>query len=542
MKRFGMAGSVACVLLGGSPFALAEIRHAGPTATGLGDCSDWNNVCTLTNAISAAAPGDEVWVKAGTHDDPITLKSGVRIIGGFAGDETAASDSNPGTHATIIDGTQANRAVVSNGNDAATQLRGFRITGGWDSSGFVDVQGGGGASVVGSNATFVDCEFYGNWALTFGGAVIVKGTGSPKFINCTFHDNGLDDTDPDPDNHVRVHAGGAVFIDGGTPRFTNCLFHHNLAMEGGAVAVSSGAPVFVNCTVADNDANIGYGGGMYDPVALATVTNSVFWGNAAVRGSNQLGAHPGLTIAVSYSDIQGGYSGMNNINAVPQFEGGATEYGILASSPCRDTGDDDALPSDVANLDWDSDTGETLPLDLAGLWRVAGTGVDVGAYEYSDCTSNADCTGGELCCTGLCQPCCDDADCADGLFCNGVETCSSGACQAGSYPCAAWPRCSEIYDFCGCAIDPECSDGLFCNGPEVCVNGSCEAGTDPCPGQFCDEVAKVCVWCNQDSDCQTGEKCCSGNCQECCNNMDCPGMLNLCCPTQGFVCSTTCPQ
>jgi len=46
-----------------------------------------------------------------------------------------------------------------------------------------------------------------------------------------------------------------------------------------------------------------------------------------------------------------------------------------------------------------------------------------------------------------------------------------------------------------CVTNADCNDGLFCNGEETCDGDSCVAGTDPCPGQWCDEVADICVDC-----------------------------------------------
>ena len=68
---------------------------------------------------------------------------------------------------------------------------------------------------------------------------------------------------------------------------------------------------------------------------------------------------------------------------------------LLSVSPCIDRGNETLLPTDVADLDGDSDTTEPVPFDLAGNPRrydvpdVADTGVgtpplvDVGAYEFS---------------------------------------------------------------------------------------------------------------------------------------------------------------
>ncbi|MHC4785510.1 MAG: choice-of-anchor Q domain-containing protein [Planctomycetota bacterium] len=91
-----------------------------------------------------------------------------------------------------------------------------------------------------------------------------------------------------------------------------------------------------------------------------------------------------------YSDVQGGRSGVGNINADPGFVGqtltGPLDYGLTSGSPCIDAGDNAAVPVGV----------ET---DVAGLPRFvddpgtpdSGFGqppvVDMGALEFQVATS-----------------------------------------------------------------------------------------------------------------------------------------------------------
>jgi hypothetical protein len=71
------------------------------------------------------------------------------------------------------------------------------------------------------------------------------------------------------------------------------------------------------------------------------------------------------TSTITYSDIQGGWTGTGNIDADPQFIGG-DDYRLLVSSPCIDAGT--ALGAPMNDRDDNP--------------RPAGGAYDMGAYEY----------------------------------------------------------------------------------------------------------------------------------------------------------------
>jgi hypothetical protein len=351
-------------------------RYYVSTAGG-GDCSSWGQACTLSTALASATSGDEVWVKSGTYTGPVSLVNGVKMIGGFAGSETAASQSNPASNETILDGGDSDRAVLSESNASSTLLRGFTIQNGDDDG----MEGGGGLSITDSSAMFVQCTFKDNVAAYFGGAVAIRGSSAPVFVNCTFKDNGTGSG-----GSVQPLGGGAVFIHDGSAGFTNCLFHDNKAGEGGAVLLVDGSAAFKDCTIAENEATIGFGGGLFDEQGVATVQNSIFWDNVAVRGGDQI---YGASATVTYSDVEGGWTGTGNINDDPEFVNpGSDDFAIDGCSPCKDAGSNSLLPTDAGDLDWDANTTETLPKDLAlGARKTGGVSpvVDMGAYEAGAC-------------------------------------------------------------------------------------------------------------------------------------------------------------
>ena len=122
-------------------------------------------------------------------------------------------------------------------------------------------------------------------------------------------------------NNHAFGRGGA--ISGGTGTFRNCLITDNTAGQyGGAIYEVGGS--FINCTIANNTA-VGTGGG-FRWVSIGyttTVTNCIIWGNT----DGDSGTNPpadqiytnGSTCNVTYSCVQGGWTGTGNINSNPLF-------------------------------------------------------------------------------------------------------------------------------------------------------------------------------------------------------------------------------
>ncbi len=158
---------------------------------------------------------------------------------------------------------------------------------------------------------------------------------------------------------------------------------------------------FTNCTLVGNIAGI-EGGGIYNErETVLTLTNSILWENKDLSGrseSAQIFDYAGNgpnTFFVNHSCIQnwsGVFGGVGNIGDDPllvdpdgQDNLPGTEddnLRLLRHSPCVDTGDNDVLPPDFADLDADGDTDEPIPFDFGGGPRVVRNIVDMGAYEY----------------------------------------------------------------------------------------------------------------------------------------------------------------
>ncbi|QMW01120.1 choice-of-anchor Q domain-containing protein [Spirosoma foliorum] len=220
-----------------------------------------------------------------------------------------------------------------------------------------------------------DCIFTSNTANSGGGlgsaAIFNAGYNNPTFINCLFRNNS-------------AVSGGAIHFGSSfyaflNPSLKNCLLDHNQASEnGGAILMTavigcSADPVLTNCIITDNSAGT-TGAGIYgscytDSDIRIRLTNNIIWNNSFAYNNSSGNKAPVYNI--SYSDIQGGFSGTGNINADPLFVDATNgNYRLLRNSPCINTGDPASTTANVSST------------DLVGSSRIFGGRIDMGAYEF----------------------------------------------------------------------------------------------------------------------------------------------------------------
>jgi hypothetical protein len=168
-------------------------------------------------------------------------------------------------------------------------------------------------------------------------------------------------------NEARQGVGG-IRVGQGALHLSNSLIADNL---GDAGLHLNGTAVITNVTIANNAPGTDRPGINFNPQTGLDlyVTNSIFFGNAggSIHIPDTNDAH------ISYSAVEGGWSGTGNISADPQFVNGVNgDYRLQFGSPAIDTGTNADAP----------------PYDLLGVLRpqdgdLDGTAIaDMGAYEW----------------------------------------------------------------------------------------------------------------------------------------------------------------
>lgn len=425
--------------------AAAQTRYY-VTPTGLvptGMDNAWTDVIKLETALEKAEPGDEIWVQGFEEirknsvdyrqvylapKEGWTLKDGVKLYGGFKGNETSLeqratlgkaynfacrsilsgdiSMNDTIDHVNLISSSNAlrsdnaehvltmnlNNSVANNINDAVSVLDGFTIVGGHASV------NGGGVLVTGhetySCAYRIErCFFFNNYAVQNGGAIYVdekagKVTSSNSYINqCVVYNNeaGL--------IAEVANKGGGIYIAGKGTVVNTSIFNN----ENGGVRISPDASV-LNSTIARNTVagvDLTVSGGANDN---AKVVNTVVWGNTTLFSEFT----PGFRNS-SYHEVEGeGPNRMDNFGNVyvsdknndrsqasPFFASPSLKtsfdrdfnwlynayplwnWQALEGSAFIDKGQDDAYASATYG-----------GYDLGGSARKVGDATDIGAYEF----------------------------------------------------------------------------------------------------------------------------------------------------------------
>jgi len=220
--------------------ATASTIFVDASAPGGGNGGSWGTAfANLQDGLSAASPGDQIWVAEGAYypDQGLSvtpgdrgasfqLASGVAIYGAFLGSEATLANRAGSASATILSGdlnqddlTIGNtensiHVVVASSVDATSVLDGFTITAG--NASLQPFDNDAGALHCTSAAPIIrGCRIVGNSAADDGGAVDSVSNSDPTFLDCLFQGN------------VSGDVGGAIWSSGSHLTLTNCSFFGN---------------------------------------------------------------------------------------------------------------------------------------------------------------------------------------------------------------------------------------------------------------------------------------------------------------------------
>ena len=267
-----------------------------------------------------------------------------------------------------------------------------------------------------SSPTIVGAVFRSNDEGGSGGGVAIEtingGTANPTIINSIFIDNESRGSGGGGGFAINVISSGDI----ANPSIINSVFVNNDAIRGGAIAnrTFSGTVnlTIVNSTITNNSASSfsfeAEGGAIFNEGSV-TVQNAILWGNSADNGGGEIHNDDG-SATLNHTIVESGAAGSKienvnggsvtdnggNLDQDPLFADPSDPDGldntfatvddglnVLTASPASDAGDGTLLPSDPADLDGDTDTGEPLPRDLTGNAREKDGSVNMGAYEVS---------------------------------------------------------------------------------------------------------------------------------------------------------------
>ncbi len=297
----------------------AIIYYVSTTGSNTAPYDNWTKAATNLQtvlALPALAAGDEIWVAKGTYtpskdylngnpadakDVTFYVKDGVKLYGGFAGNESALTDRNLKANTTTLDGGGTCYHVViasaANSSSGGITIDGFTIK-------------NGNASKNNSNVTINGNTFYRNVA---GGIYIIKGAINNISNNiisnntavCNSAGNGggagihIYNSATLTLNNNAIHdnaftaggngngAGGGVYIHAASQVVNATITNNDIYNNSGT---SSGGGVYINGQttstytisnnfIHDNTISYGGGGGMFSGYGIFTVTNNVFYNN-----------------------------------------------------------------------------------------------------------------------------------------------------------------------------------------------------------------------------------------------------------------------
>jgi len=225
----------------------------------------------IQHAIAAGQAGDTIIAGEGIYRERINFKGKKLTV-------SSANPDDPAVVAATVISDSGRVVTFSGGEDTNSILSGFTITGG--SNGIYCTEG---------SPVIADCIITGNT----NAGIRLYSNGNPVITNCSIVANSGAGIEMHPRKSAR-------FTFYNYPQISNSIIAKNLRQ-----GISGGVPEITNCTIVEN-----LMGGILGSVPMVTNSIIYFNGNTSIADS---------VATITYSNVQGSWPGLDNIDADPLF-------------------------------------------------------------------------------------------------------------------------------------------------------------------------------------------------------------------------------
>lgn len=285
-----------------------NVWFVNPGNTGIQTGKCWHQGFRyISDAVSAAQPGDRIWINGGTgvthtvkpgeftiadftgKTDMINSK-GLTLIGGFALNSYNITDSSPALRPSVIDGEKMAEHLIIKAENLCI-IRNIRITGG-NATGTEAFKRGGGIYVPENKKDIYISNIIieNSHAVSGGGIYIGQNCSSLTIENSAFNSNTSE-----------IRGAGMAIAENTKVTLTDCQFTGNITDDFGGGLSNMGTATLNNCIFTGNNAQ--YGGGVYDHNNPSIYTNCDFISNTAVKSGGGIFNYGSLSL-VDCGDIR----------------------------------------------------------------------------------------------------------------------------------------------------------------------------------------------------------------------------------------------
>jgi len=262
--------------------------RAAPGGDGLSWKTAYRDLQDVLDKIVRPGMVNEIWVAAGTYkpdkgtgrrQTTFRLDKGIRIYGGFTGNEMQLDQRDPIKNVTTLSGD-----IGIEGDSSDNSYHVIMLKDTWEAA-LID-----GFTITGGNAN-------GDEKADKNGGGIYNYLSNPTLVNCVFKQNSAAD------------SGGAVYscCFWNLLTLTNCLITDNKANDGGGLYLNCRARM-TTCTLTANSAQ--RGGGIYnDKKGRAILAGCTLRANNAKDKGGEIYSNENNTFMTGYCNIEGGLKG-----------------------------------------------------------------------------------------------------------------------------------------------------------------------------------------------------------------------------------------